>query len=121
MGSAMFNKVFRTTHALSTDRVSQFILGHRLLEGKADEAARLLEAFTPTPWPGTWVCSTCRAGLRRRIYLNRAIGSGNREAVENLKILKGLWSPSGTKSANLNHIIFVHHFINHSLLFLLTI
>ena len=102
MGSAMFNKVFRTARMLfPTDRVSQFNLGTVcLLEGKADEAAELLEAFRTDPlaWNNLGVLYMMQGRFEEaHAYLNRAVGSGNREAVENLKILKRLWNPSGKK------------------------
>lgn len=102
MGSAMFNKVFRTARSLyPTDRASQFNLGAVcLLEGKTAEAAGLLEKFKndPLAWNNLGVLYMMQGSFEEaHAYLNRAVGSGNREAVENLKILKRLWNPSGKK------------------------
>lgn len=102
MGSPMFCKVFHTARILfPTDRTSQFNLGATcLLEGKAGEAVALLQGFEndPLAWNNLGVLYMMQGRYRdAHAYLNRAVGSGNREAVENLKILKGLWNPSGTK------------------------
>lgn len=102
LGSPMFNKVFRTARSLyPTDRASQFNLGAVcLLEGKTAEAAGLLEKFKndPLAWNNLGVLYMMQGNFEEaHAYLNRAVGSGNREAVENLKILKRLWNPSGKK------------------------
>lgn len=96
LGSPMFNKVFYTARALfPTDRVSQFNLGAvHLLEGKVKEAARLLERFKDDPlaWNNLGVLYLMQGRYEEsHAYLNRAIGSGNREAVENLKVLQTIW------------------------------
>ena len=96
LGSPMFNKVFRTARSLfPTDRASQFNLGAVcLLEGKTAEAAQLLEKFRndPLAWNNLGVLYMMQGRYEEaHAYLNRAIGSGNREAVENLKTLQALW------------------------------
>lgn len=98
MGSPMFCKVFHTARILfPTDRTSQFNLGATcLLEGKAGEAGALLQGFEndPLAWNNLGVLYMMQGRYKdAHAYLNRAVGSGNREAVENLKILKGLWNP----------------------------
>ena len=96
LGSPMFNKVFYTARTLfPTDRVSQFNLGAvHLLEGKVKEAAGLLEWFKDDPlaWNNLGVLYMMQGRYEEsHAYLNRAIGSGNREAVENLKALQTIW------------------------------
>lgn len=96
LGSPMFNKVFRTARSLfPTDRASQFNLGAVcLLEGKTAEAAQLLEKFKndPLAWNNLGVLYMMQGKYEEaHAYLNRAIGSGNREAIENLKSLQALW------------------------------
>lgn len=96
LGSPMFNKVFYTARTLfPTDRVSQFNLGAvHLLEGKVKEAAGLLERFKDDPlaWNNLGVLYMMQGrNEESHAYLNRAIGSGNREAVENLKALQTIW------------------------------
>lgn len=102
MGSPLFNKVFRTARMLfPTDRTSQFNLGTVcLLEGNVAEAARLLSGFESDPlaWNNLGVLYMMQGRYKEaHAYLNRAVGAGCHEAKENLKILKGLWNPSGTK------------------------
>lgn len=98
MGSPMFCKVFHTARILfPTDRTSQFNLGATcLLEGKAGEAGALLQGFEndPLAWNNLGVLYMMQGRYKdAHAYLNRAVGSGNREAVENLKILKEMWNP----------------------------
>lgn len=98
MGSPLFCKVFHTARILfPTDRTSQFNLGATcLLEGKAGEAGALLQGFEndPLAWNNLGVLYMMQGRYRdAHAYLNRAVGSGNREAVENLKILAEMWNP----------------------------
>ena len=98
MGSPMFCKVFHTARILfPTDRTSQFNLGATcLLEGKAGEAGALLQGFEndPLAWNNLGVLYMMQGRYKdAHAYLNRAVGSGNREAVENLKILGEMWNP----------------------------
>lgn len=102
LGSPMFNKVFYTARTLfPTDRVSQFNLGAvHLLEGKVKEAAALLERFKDDPlaWNNLGVLYMMQGRYEEsHAYLNRAIGSGNREAVENLKTLQAIWKKARTR------------------------
>ena len=95
-GSELFNRAFRMARTLfPTDRISQFNMAAvYMLEGNIGQAEKLLEGFgqDPRAWNNLGVLYMMQGRYSdSHAYLNRAIGTGNREAEKNLEMLERIW------------------------------